>query len=81
VIGYDASTLQRVVVYNNTPNGYNGGIWMSGQAPSADPDGNLYVSTGNGTVDISGTVNRGESLLKLTRNGTNLNVATWFTPL
>src|SRR5207244_10363443 len=42
--------------------------------------GNLYLSTGNGTVDISGTVNRGESFLKLTRGGANLNVATWFTP-
>src|SRR5207244_3601960 len=42
--------------------------------------GNLYLSTGNGTVDISGTVNRGESFLKLTRSGGNLNVATWFTP-
>jgi hypothetical protein len=80
VIGYDASSLQRVVVYNDTPNGYNGGIWMSGQAPSADPDGNLYLSTGNGTVDASGTVNRGESFLKLARNGTNLNVVSWFTP-
>src|SRR5438046_896839 len=53
---------------------------MSGQAPSADPDGNLYLSTGNGTVDTSGTVNRGESFLKLARNGTNLNVVSWFTP-
>jgi hypothetical protein len=80
VIGYDAVTLQRVVVYNATPNGSNGGIWMSGQAPSADADGNLYLSTGNGTVDNSGTTNRGESFLKLTRSGTNLNVTSWFTP-
>lgn len=80
VIGYDASSLQRVVVYNDTPNGYNGGIWMSGQAPAADPGGNLYLSTGNGTVDTSGTINRGESLLKLTRSGATLTVATWFTP-
>jgi len=80
VIGYDASTMQRAVVFNDTPNGYNAGIWMSGQAPSADSSGNLYLSTGNGTVDTSGTVNRGESFLKLTRNGTNLNVVSWFTP-
>jgi hypothetical protein len=80
VIGYDASTLQRLAVYNDTPNGYDGGIWMSGQAPAADASGNLYLSTGNGAVDTSGTVNRGESLLKLTRSGTNLNVVSWFTP-
>jgi hypothetical protein len=84
LIGYDASTLQQVVVYNDTPNGSNGGIWMSGQAPSADLNGNLFISTGNGTVGTPSnrrdTTNRGESFLKLTRNGTNLNVASFFTP-
>lgn len=80
VIGYDAATLQRATVYNDTPNGFNAGIWMSGQAPSADSSGNLYISTGNGTVDTGGGANRGESFLKLTPNGTNLNVVSWFTP-
>ncbi len=84
MIGYDKTTLQQAVVYNDTPNGVNGGIWMSGQAPSADAAGNLYISVGNGTVGVSGdprnTTNRGESFLKLTRNGTNLTVAGWFTP-
>jgi hypothetical protein len=80
VLGYDAMSLQRVFVYNDTPNGGNGGIWMSGQAPAADAAGNLYLSTGNGTVDASDTVNRGESFLKLTPSGTNLVVASWFTP-
>ena len=84
LIGYDATTLQQVVVYNDTPNGANGGIWMSGQAPSVDASGNLYISTGNGTVGTTSnrrdTTNRGESFLKLTRSGTNLTVASWFTP-
>ncbi|HEX4644585.1 MAG TPA: hypothetical protein VH598_03160, partial [Verrucomicrobiae bacterium] len=84
VIGYDATTLQRSVVYNDTPNGSNGGLWMSGQAPAADTNGNLYISTGNGTVGTTvnrqDTINRGESFLKLTRSGTNFNVASWFTP-
>jgi len=80
VIGYDVSTLAQAAVFNDTPNGYNGGIWMSGQAPAADDSGNLYLVTGNGLVDRSGTVNRGESFLKLTPNGTRLNVASWFTP-
>ena len=57
---------------------------MSGQPPSADESGNLYLTTGNGTVGTpsnrSDTINRGESFLKLTRNGTNLTVASWFTP-
>lgn len=84
LIGYDATTLQRAVVYNTSPNGAEAGIWMSGQAPAADTNGNLYISVGNGTVGVPGnprnTTNRGESFLKLTRSGTNLNVASWFTP-
>ncbi|EEF59520.1 chitobiase/beta-hexosaminidase C-terminal domain-containing protein [Pedosphaera parvula] len=83
-IGYDAATLQRSVVYNTTPNGTDGGIWQSGQAPSADANGNIYLSIANGTVGVSGNprslVNRGESFLKLTRNGTNFTIASWFTP-
>jgi PKD repeat protein len=80
VIGYDASTLKQVAVFNATPNGSNAGIWMSGQAPAIDSTGNLYLSTGNGTVDTSGSINRGESFLKLALSGTNLNVSSWFTP-
>ena len=80
VIGYDATTLQRVAVYNDTPNGSDGGIWMSGQAPATDASGNLYLAVGNGTVDTAGGPDRGESFLKLTRSGTNLTVASWFTP-
>jgi hypothetical protein len=84
VAGYDATTLQQVVLYNDTPNGSNGGIWMSGQGIAADTNGNLFLSVGNGTVGYNGNprdvINRGESFLKLTRAGTNLTVASWFTP-
>ena len=84
IIGYNAVTLRREVVYNTSPNGEKGGIWMSGGAPAADESGNLYLSVGNGTVGVSGNprdlTNRGESYLKLTRNGTNFTIASWFTP-
>lgn len=86
VIGYDATNLNRVVVYNDTPDGIDGGIWMSGEGISADTNGNLYLSVGNGTVGDNGDprniTNRGESFLKLTPNlnsGT-LDVTSWFTP-
>ncbi|HLH52414.1 MAG TPA: choice-of-anchor D domain-containing protein [Verrucomicrobiae bacterium] len=80
VIGYDAATFKQVAVYNDTPNGSNGGIWMSGQAPAADTNGNLFLSIGNGTVDTTITTDRGESFVKLTPSGTNLTVTSWFTP-
>ncbi|MBU6401101.1 MAG: hypothetical protein KGS61_12330, partial [Verrucomicrobia bacterium] len=80
VMGFDAATLQLAATYVDTPNGSNGGIWMSGQAPAADAQGNIYLSTGNGTVDIPSGVDRGQSLLKLTRAGSTLEVASWFTP-
>jgi hypothetical protein len=84
LLGYDTTNLQQVASYVTTPNGTEGGVWMAGQGLSADASGNLYLSTGNGSVGITGnardTTNRGESFLKLTRSGTNLNVTSWFTP-
>src|SRR5207302_637580 len=53
LLGYDSATLQSLVKYMTTPNGSKGGIWMSGQAPSADENGNLFLSVGNGTVGTS----------------------------
>jgi len=84
ILGYDAATLQQQVVYNDTPNGYAGGIWQSGGGMAADASDNLYVVTGNGTVGDSGDAtnlrNRGTSALKLTRSGSTLTVASYFTP-
>jgi len=84
LLGYDAATLQQTVVYNDTPDGSEAGIWMSGAAPSVDVAGNIYVSTGNGTVGKTNNPadvrNRGESLLKLTSSGNTLAVADFFTP-
>ena len=79
VIGYNASTLQQVAVYNATPNGSEAGIWMSGQGPCADASGNIYVTTGNGSVD---STDYGESFLKLapTNSGTMMNTASFFIP-
>ena len=66
ILGYNAQTLQQVIVYNDTPNGENGGIWESGMGMAADAQGNLYITTGNGTVG-QGNLYAGSS------NGTNEN--------
>ena len=84
VLGYDGATLQQRIVYNATPDGYAGGMWESGMGMAADPQGSLYVVTGNGTAGVSGDpanlTNRGSSALKLTPSGTSLQVASYFTP-
>ncbi len=84
ILGYDAATLQQKIVYNNTPNGYNGGIWESGMGMAADNQGNLYCVTGNGSVgynsDPTSLINRGESALKLIPFGSTLQVSSYFTP-
>lgn len=61
MIGYDESNVtQQVAVFNTTPNGSDGGIWMSGAAPAADSTGNIYLA--NGT--FNGTDKVGDSILK-----------------
>jgi hypothetical protein len=81
VIGYDKTTLQQTNVYNTTPNGWGGGIWMSAAAPAADDSGNIYLASGNGVVDTSNYPgNRSVSALKLTPSGNGLNVSSFFTP-
>jgi hypothetical protein len=53
---YDATSLGQTAVFNDTPNGNDGGIWMSGGAPALDSDGNMFFSTGNGSFDATTSV-------------------------
>jgi hypothetical protein len=76
VIAYNATTLQQTGAFCVTPDGERAGIWQSGQAPSVDAAGNVYVSIGNGTWD--GVRNFGESIVKLNANLSS--VLDWFTP-
>lgn len=84
VIGYNKTSLQQQVIYNTTPEGHQGGIWMSASAPSADEAGNIYLAVGNGSVGITADpanpVNRGESALKLSPSAGTLSVNSFFTP-
>lgn len=78
LLGYDAHTLASSSVFNVTPNGGAGGIWMSGGGPAVDTDGKVYLETGNGTFN-PGSQAFGNSFLKFsTTNG--LALADYFTP-
>ncbi|MGD8427370.1 MAG: hypothetical protein PVH63_07040 [Balneolaceae bacterium] len=84
ILGYDAASLQQQIVFNDTPDGYAGGMWESGAGMAADEQGNLYVVAGNGTVgnngDPTNLINRGESSMKLTPSGSTLEIESFFTP-
>jgi hypothetical protein len=74
LFAFDELTLEQKAVFNVTPTGSEGGIWMAGAAPTSDSSGNIYISTGNGTVN---TNNFGESIVKLSPM---LQVLDFFTP-
>jgi hypothetical protein len=77
VVGYNASNLSQLSVFNDDPSSGFGGIWMSGGAPAADSSGNLYVITGNG--DFDGNTQFGDSFLRLSTGG-GINVTGFFSP-
>ena len=81
VIGYNASPLVPPTIFNDTPDGGRGGIWMSGGGPAADSQGNIYLLTGNGdfNANLTGGRNYGDTFLKLGTSG-GLSVSDWFTP-
>jgi hypothetical protein len=84
VMSFSASTLAPEAVFNTSPNGINSGIWMSGNGPAADSDGNIYFAIGNGTFDVNIASapyhnDYGDALLKLgPQSGTTFPVDSYF---
>ncbi|MGO9126547.1 MAG: pyrrolo-quinoline quinone [Terriglobales bacterium] len=83
LMGYNAQTLIQDSVWNDTPNGLEGGIWMGAGGPSADADGNIFLITGNGTFGPSTASPRtggfGDSFVKL-NPARGQPVADYFSP-
>jgi Legume lectin domain/MBG domain (YGX type) len=79
VMAYSASTLAQTAVYSDTTSGRQGGIWTSGQAPTVDTHGNIYISTGNGSFGktVNALVQTGNSFIKLSPQ---LQLLDYFTP-
>lgn len=83
VIAYDATTMRQTGAWVTTPDGYQGGIWMSGCGISADQDGSLYLSTANGPFDAFGDdpgASYSDSVVKLRPHSQRLSLADFFTP-
>jgi hypothetical protein len=81
LIGYSASSLSRLYVYNATANASAGGIWQSGCGPSSDESGDIYVGTGNGTFDANtGGVDFGDSMLRFGIRSSLFSLIDYFTP-
>jgi hypothetical protein len=93
LFAYDVSNAKapkQLAVMATTPNGsgplFNGlvvegegGIWMSGEGPSVDDQGNVYLATGNGSYD--GKTEYSDSVLKIKLDGGKLSIQDWFTPV
>ena len=66
VFAYDAVSLKKTAVFLTTPAGTHGGIWQAGGSPVVDPQGDIYVITGDGEFDANdGGHNYGDTFLKL----------------
>ncbi|HEY0342012.1 MAG TPA: immunoglobulin domain-containing protein, partial [Steroidobacteraceae bacterium] len=97
IIAFNQMTLAPSAVLNVGPNSgaavangthfnMNGpAIWMSGDGPGADAQGNVYLLTGNGlfepTLDANGFPNMGDygnSFLKISTTASSMKVADYF---
>jgi mono/diheme cytochrome c family protein len=83
VLAYDAQSLAQIGVFNTTPNGVAGGLWMGGGGVAADAEGNLYFTTANGNFSTNyptpTSYNLGDSFVKLSATN-GLSLADYFTP-
>jgi hypothetical protein len=78
LLGYNAATLQQVMVHNTSPDSNGGGLWQANGGPAADAAGNVYFVTGNGPFDVNtGGKNYGDTFVKISPAGTVLD---FFTP-
>ena len=82
IFAYDATTLSQLAVFNESPNGREGGFWMSGAGVAADSNGNIFVSSGNGDFDTAHVPAQdlGDTDMKLFMSGSAFSLIDYFTP-
>jgi hypothetical protein len=76
---YNPTTLAQTGVLDFVPNGSDAAPWNAGAGPAADPQGNAYISLGNGSFDTTLTPqgfpnqgNYGNALVKVALTGNGL---------
>ncbi|HTC64729.1 MAG TPA: hypothetical protein VK709_17945 [Candidatus Saccharimonadales bacterium] len=82
LFAYDSASLNQTGVFDVTPAGLHGGIWQSGGGPSADSNHNVFVVSGDGTLNVGRTeinYDYGNSFLRLA-NTVGLPLVDYFTP-
>jgi len=78
VMSYNTTTATQEGAYDIEPGRFLASIWQKGAGISADGDGYIYATSGEGPV-VPG-VNLGSSVFKLSQVGQTLTLADWFTP-
>lgn len=78
ILSYDELTLHQDTVFCTTPNGSEGGFWMSGRAPVVDSNNYVYFLSANG--DFDGISSFSDSFLKFSTSSTGFSLYDWFTP-
>ncbi len=86
IMGYNGTTLANTASFIDTPNGGEGGIWMSNGGMTADASGYIYALAGNGdfTANTNG-VDYGDTAMKLAppaagAASTAMTLTDYFTP-
>jgi hypothetical protein len=94
LVAIDVDTFKITASWVSTPNSFGGGIWQGAAGPAADPEGHVYVLTGNGGYanlnhgqiqDFSGDGDFAETIAKLkyekdANGNATLSLADWFIP-
>lgn len=83
VFAYDAKTFERKAVWSTTPDGESAGIWQSGVGLSADDEGRVYFTAGQGVYPpYVGRVQNGfgQTVGKLFLKNNTLVLEDWFIP-
>ena len=83
LFAYDAGTFVKKSQLVTSPNGNDGGFWMSGAGVAADSNANIFIASGNGDFDTTNIPARelGDTNMKLFYSGSStMSLLDYFTP-